>query len=533
MDLLHIEDLSVRLGTGADRPFAVQNVDLRVAPGEVLCLVGESGSGKSMTANAILGLTPPGATPCAGRILFEGTDLRAFPRDQLRRVRGAAIGMIFQDPMTALNPLHRVGAQVAEALRQHSDLSRAAIQKRVLALFERMHLPDPASIARAYPHELSGGQRQRAMIAMAVALEPRLLIADEPTTALDVTTQAQILALLAELRQRTGMGMLFITHDFGVVADIAANVAVMRQGRIVEQGSVDQVLSHPADPYTRALIEAVPSLVPTARPPASGATILDVAGLCKTYRKRGRVSVALADISIRLPRGATLGIVGESGSGKSTLARCITRLIPADSGSIRLDDTDVLQMRRGLWRRQARRIQMVFQDPTSSLNPRKRVGDIVMAGPMLHGASRAEALATATDLFTLVGLEPDSLRRFPHEFSGGQRQRIGIARALALKPDLLLADEAVSALDVSVQAQVLALLADLRDRLGLAMIFITHDLRVAAQICDRVAIMRAGRVVEEGPVAEILLHPKDPYSQALRDAVPGRQWQRSHNMVPA
>jgi peptide/nickel transport system ATP-binding protein len=368
------------------------------------------------------------------------------------------------------------------------------------------------------------------MIAMALALEPRVLIADEPTTALDVTTQAQILKLIRELQQRKGTAVLFITHDFGVVAEIADRVAVMQHGKLVEAGRAEDVLNRPEHPYTRALIAAIPPLAPPPPKDVAAEPILRIEHVSKTYRKGGliarnrRVTHAVQDVSLTLPRGGTLGIVGESGSGKSTLARCVVRLLDPDSGSIRLGDTDLAALSRRAMREQTRHIQMVFQDPFASLNPRRRAGELVAQGLIIHGERPVKAMAKAKEMFALVGLDPDATERYPHEFSGGQRQRIGLARALALEPKVLVADEPVSALDVSVQAQVLRLLADLRSRLGLSMVFITHDLRVAAQICDRIAVMQSGVVVEEGTTAEVFRSPRHSYTQALLAAVPGRDW---------
>ena len=529
--VLAIDGLTVALPPGADRPYALQDVTLALIAGEILCVVGESGSGKSMTASAVMRLLPPGVRVTAGTVRLEGADLLTLAEPAMRRVRGARIAMIFQEPMTALNPLRRIGDQIAETFRTHTGLSRAEARRRSLALLEEVRLPDPAASLRAYPHELSGGQRQRAMIAMALALEPTVLIADEPTTALDVTTQAQILMLIRDLQLRRGMAVLFITHDFGVVSEIADRIAVMQAGRVVEQAAAQNVLQRPRHPYTQALIAAVPPLT-RARPPAATSgnpPILVLDGVSKTYGRpglfrRGRVTRAVDDVSLTLPRGSTLGIVGESGSGKSTLARCIVRLLRPERGAIRLDGVDLLGLSGRAMRREAARVQMVFQDPYGSLNPRRRAGDLVSQGPMLHGVGRADAMARARELFALVGLPPDAVDRFPHEFSGGQRQRIGLARALALRPDILVADEAVSALDVSVQAQVLRLLADLRTRLGLSMVFITHDLRVAAQICDRIAVMRNGAVVEQGETAAVLGAPQHAYTQALLASVPGRHW---------
>ncbi len=522
MSVLELRGLSVALPPGADRRYALQDVSLTLERGRTLCVVGESGSGKSMTASAVMRLLPDGVHVSAGQVLLGGEDLLALPELAMRKRRGARVAMIFQEPMTALNPLRPIGDQIAEMFRIHTTLPRAEIARRTLALLTEVRIPDPAASLAAYPHELSGGQRQRAMIAMALALEPEALIADEPTTALDVTTQAQILHLIRDLQARRGTAVLFITHDFGVVAEIADDIAVMQGGLVVEQGSADAVLHRPQHRYTQELIAAVPPLqhIPPARPVSSEAA-LTVTGLSKRFGKRRSVQ-ALDEVSITLPRGGTLGIVGESGSGKSTLARCVVRLLDPDRGSIRLGATDLAALSPRQLRTERRRIQMVFQDPYASLNPRRRAGELVAQGPIVQGIPRAEAMARARELFDLVGLNPDAMQRFPHEFSGGQRQRIGLARALALRPEVLVADEAVSALDVSVQAQVLRILAELRTRLGLSTLFITHDLRVAAQICDRVAVMHRGRVVEEGTVAAVFGVPQHDYTRALLASVPGR-----------
>ena len=531
--LLSIRQLSIALPKGADRALALQEVSLELHAGKILCVVGESGSGKSLTANALLGLLPEGVTVSAGQAIWQGRqDLLRLAPAELRRLRGQGIGMIFQEPMTALNPLHTIGRQLAEVFQVHTDLRRHEIAARVHELLVAVQLPDPARVLKAYPHELSGGQRQRVMIAMALALEPALLIADEPTTALDVTTQAQILHLIHDLQRRRGTAVLFITHDFGVVAEIADRVAVMQQGKLVEQGSAEQVLNAPQHSYTRTLIAAVPALTPPAPRPqtqSEAPPALAVEGLSKTYRPRGwfqRKAVtrpAVDQVSLLLPAGATLGIVGESGSGKSTLARLILGLLQSDAGNIQVAGAPLPQGAR-LRRERAGKIQMVFQDPYGSLNPRHRVGDIVAQGPLEQGVPRSQARARVRELFELVGLDPNALQRYPHEFSGGQRQRIGLARALALQPRVLLADEPVSALDVSVQAQVLALLARLREQLGLSILFITHDLRVAAQICDRIAVMKDGQVIESGSSADVFGAPVHPYTRQLLDSVPGRQW---------
>ena len=533
--ILSLERLSVRLPAGADRPHALSEVSLTISSNEILCIVGESGSGKSVMANAIMRLLPGEVAIDGGRVMFEGGDVAAATTAEMRKVRGAGIAMIFQEPMTALNPLRTIGDQIAEMFSIHTDLSTGQIHEKVLALLADVHIPDPKVAAKAYPHELSGGQRQRAMIAMALALDPRVLIADEPTTALDVTTQAQILKLIRDLQRRRNTAVLFITHDFGVVAEIADRVAVMQYGVVVEQGDAASVLNNPQHPYTRQLIAAVPPL--HAPPPRelSSHNILTISNVSKTYRSGGflgrgaRVTPAVKSVSLNLPKGATLGIVGESGSGKSTLARCIVRLIDPDAGSIVLEGNDWAKMTRGDVRRETRHIQMVFQDPFSSLNPRRKAGDLVAQGPIVHGTPRAKAIADARELFALVGLDPSAIDRFPHEFSGGQRQRIGLARALALRPDVLVADEAVSALDVSVQAQVLKLLAELRQRFGLSIVFITHDLRVAAQICDLVAVMKDGEVVEQGLAANVFGRPQHPYTQALLDSIPGGDFTRKRD----
>jgi peptide/nickel transport system ATP-binding protein len=440
--------------------------------------------------------------------------------------------MIFQEPMTALNPVKTIGAQIDEMLELHTKLARRERTDRIVAMLESVRLADAARLLSAYPHQLSGGQRQRAMIAMALILEPAVVIADEPTTALDVTTQAGILALFREIQRARHIGVLFITHDFGVVAEIADRVAVMQRGRVVEAGTAQQVLNAPAHPYTQSLIAAVPSLAPRERAlKADAHVVLAVGGLEKTYHaggsfgRSGRTVRAVKSVDLAIRHGETLGLVGESGSGKSTLARCIVRLVDADRGSVVVgDDVDLMKLSRRQLRAHRRRIQMVFQDPYGSLDPRCTVGRLIAEGPIVHGVPEAEAVSRAHALLELVGLERRAADRFPHEFSGGQRQRIGIARALALEPSILVADEPVSALDVSVQAQVLRLLADIRDRLDLTMLFITHDLRVAAQVCDTIAVMHDGEIVEYGPTSRIYAEPRHAYTQSLLAAVPGRQW---------
>jgi len=526
---LSVSSLSIALPSGGDRPQAVREVSFDVEKGEILCLVGESGSGKSVIAQAVMGLLPKTLPIRGGKILLDGEDLTAASPSRLRKLRGARMSMIFQEPMTALNPVMRCGAQLDEALAFHTPLSPVERRRRILELLNEVALPDPQRMMASYPHQLSGGQRQRIMIAMALALEPALLIADEPTTALDVTTQAQILKLILQIQQKRGMAVLFITHDFGVVAEIAHRVAVLRLGELVELGTRDEVLRNPRHEYTRMLIGAVPTLKPTARTASQGEVVLRTRGLSKTYVDRrwfgkSREVRAAQDVELQVRRGQTLGIVGESGSGKSTVARCLVRLVDPTAGEILLGETDLARMRPRALRPLRRRVQIVFQDPYRSLNPRRTVGEAIIEGPLNYGLSRAAALERARKLMDLVRMDAAALGRYPHQFSGGQRQRISIARALAMEPELLIADEAVSALDVSVQAQVLALLEEIRVRLNLAMVFITHDLRVAAQVCDEVAVMREGRVVEHGPAAQVLVEPRHAYTRALLAAAPGRNF---------
>ncbi|GAC1329600.1 MAG: ABC transporter ATP-binding protein [Beijerinckiaceae bacterium] len=526
---LEITDLTVALPSQAERAFAVESLNLIVCAQEIVCIVGESGSGKSVTALSIMGLLPRGLKPVAGSILVAGEDTLKASRAHLRELRGNRMAMIFQEPMTALNPVLQVGDQIEEALRWHArERLRGATRQRVLELMESVGLPDPALLSRSYPHQISGGQRQRVMIAMALANEPALIIADEPTTALDVTTQARILRLMRHLQTTHRSGILFITHDFGVVAEIADRVIVMRSGRVVEEGSVDAILRHPQHAYTQMLLDAVPKARP--RPPralqAPGSPVLAVKDLVKTFGDRtffraGRQVRAVDHVSLELQRGQTLGIVGESGSGKSTLARCIARLIDPSAGEIRLDGEEIGAKSQRALRPFRRRVQIVFQDPYRSLNPRRTVGQSITEGPRNYGAEKGQALTRARTLLDLVGMDPHALERYPHEFSGGQRQRIAIARALAMEPEVLIADEAVSALDVSVQAQVLDLIETLRERLGLTILFITHDLRVAARLCDSIAVMLNGKIVEHGPATDVFSAPKHAYTRALFAAAPG------------
>jgi peptide/nickel transport system ATP-binding protein len=528
--VVSIRNLKIALPKGAERPYAVDGVSLDLLPGKIVCLVGESGSGKSMCAHALMGLLPDSVTTEAGEILFDGNNLLKSDEDGWRDLRGRRFAMIFQEPMTALNPLMRIGEQMMEMFEAHGLLAPRERRAKALALAREVGLPDPERIVRAYPHQLSGGQRQRAMIAMALALEPAVLVADEPTTALDVTTQAQILKLIRNLQQSRDMAVMFITHDFGVVADIADQVVVLRHGRVAEEGSVVEVFNRPQHDYTKALLAAVPSMHPPARPKlVDREKAVEVIGLDKTYVTAGgwfrpdRKVQAASEVNFTILKGETLGLVGESGSGKSSVARLVMRLIEPDRGTVRIGEADLTALEGRRLRAQRHRIQMIFQDPFASLNPRRKVGNIISDGPIAHGTDPSLAMQRARELLGMVGLDARAVDRYPHEFSGGQRQRIGIARALALDPEIIVADEAVSALDVSVQAQVLALLEDLKARLGLSMLFITHDLRVAAQICDRIAVMQRGTIVELKPTAALFAAPEHPYTRELLAAVPGQK----------
>ena len=527
---LKITGLSVAT-PGERRTDILRGIDVTIRDGETVCLVGESGSGKSVTSLAVMGLLPKGALEVTGgRIDLDGQNLLDLDAGKMRELRARRISMIFQEPMTALNPVMKVGDQIEEVLDSHTKLPAREKKRRVIDIMEQVHLPDVERIYASYPHQLSGGQRQRIMIAMALILEPKLLIADEPTTALDVTTQNQVLKLIAELQERHGTAVLFITHDMGVVAEIADTVYVMRHGEIVEHAPIETLLRTPQEEYSRKLLTSVPSLIPrAARAARSDAPVLDVKRLGKVYDTRGffgngRQTRAADDVNFAIRPGQTLGIVGESGSGKSTVARCIMRLVDPTDGEIRIGDADIAKLSRSALQPHRKRIQIVFQDPYRSLNPRWAVGESLIEGPLNFGQSRAEAMAHAGELMELVGLPRDSLRRYPHQFSGGQRQRIAIARAIAMRPDILVADEAVSALDVSVQAQVLDLLDELQEKLGIAILFITHDLRVAAQICDEVVVMQHGRIVEHDTAQNVLAQPTHDYTKALIEAAPGRLW---------
>jgi peptide/nickel transport system ATP-binding protein len=541
--VLSIADLRIAFGKSE----VVKGISFTLDAGKTLALVGESGSGKSVTALSIMRLLPANAS-VSGAIRLAGTDMLALDKRQLRKARGSLAGMIFQEPMTSLNPVLRVGDQVAEALRYHTDLTPAQARQEVLRLFDRVRIPDAARRYSEYPHTFSGGMRQRVMIAMALACKPRLLIADEPTTALDVTIQAEILGLLAELQRETGTSVLFITHDMGVVAEIADDVLVMRYGELLEQGPVRQIFAAPQHAYTRDLLAAVPKLGdmtdhagpmrfrPRATPaaaarapePDTSGPILEVKDLVTRFRvKSGLLSRhtgnvhAVDGVSFSIARGETLALVGESGCGKSTTGRSILRLNEPISGQVRFEGEDVLASYGPGLRRIRQRMQMIFQDPYGSLDPRQTVGSAIAEPLRVHGiALGSEAEDRVAELLRRVELDPALSVRFPHEFSGGQRQRICIARALALDPRLVIADEAVSALDVSIKAQVTDLMLDLQEDLGLSYLFISHDMAVVERISHRIAVMYLGRIVEMGPRAAVIGSPTHPYTQKLLAAVP-------------
>ena len=544
----------------------VRSVSFEIAPKETVAVVGESGSGKSVTALSIMRLTPSGNSRIEGSVKLNGRELLTLPDAQMRKIRGDDIAMIFQEPMTSLNPVLTIGFQIAESLILHRGLSRSAAEAETVRLLEKVRIPAAKSRFNEYPHRFSGGMRQRVMIAMALACKPKLLIADEPTTALDVTIQAQILDLIKLLQEEEGMSVLFITHDMGVVAEIADRTVVMYNGEAVETGATDDIFARARHPYTRSLLSAVPKLgsmegrkrpmrfpvvdrltglsdVPAETPDtvsASERPVIEVSGLTTRFNIRsgvlGKVSGrvhAVEDVSFSVKAGETLALVGESGCGKSTTGRSVMRLIEPLAGSVLLDGVDLLKLDQTALREQRKRMQMIFQDPFASLNPRINVGAAI-AEPLLINklATRSEARERVAELLRRVGLLPDMASRFPHEFSGGQRQRICIARALAVEPRLIVADESVSALDVSVKAQVINLMLELQARMKLAYLFISHDMAVVERVSHRVAVMYLGEIVETGPREAIFGNPQHPYTRRLLSAVPIADPTRRHEKHP-
>jgi len=527
--ILQVEGLHVAF---SDAEPVVRDVSFDLTPGRVLALVGESGSGKSVSAMSVLGLLPPQAR-VSGSIRFRGAELVGASVDELRAVRGAGIGVVFQEPMNSFTPVLSIGTQIAEAVRAHPrGLDRAAVSGRIDELLRSAGLADPERIRRAYPHELSGGQLQRAMIAMALAGDPVALIADEPTTALDVTVQAGILDLLRTLCRERELAVLLITHDMGVVADVADEVLVMRRGEPVEHGAVDALFRAPQAAYTRALLAAVPSLEArpaSAPPPADGTdgaeasrasrpVVARMRDVAVRYDRRGAPTVSGIDLELRA--GGTLGLVGESGSGKSTIGRALAGLVPVVAGAVEVDGSD-LRTARGRRLREIRsRVGIVFQDPASSLNPRQTIGWSIAEPLLVHGVSAADRTSRVHDLLVAVQLDPSWAERFPHELSGGQRQRVAVARALALRPALVIADEPTSALDVTVQAAVLELLSSLQDEFGFGMLLVSHDLAVVRQLADEVVVLHDGRIVERGDTSTVLDDPQEDYTRMLLAAAP-------------
>ncbi|MFI5981756.1 dipeptide ABC transporter ATP-binding protein [Streptomyces sp. NPDC051555] len=516
--LVEVVDLAVDFPVGAPGEYvrAVDGISFTLEPGRALAVVGESGSGKSTVAAALLGLHHGTGARLSGTVRVAGTDVGAAPPAALRALRGGVAAMVFQDPLTSLDPYYAIGDQIAEVHRVHADVSRRAARARAVEVLDRVGIPDAVRRSRARPHEFSGGMRQRALIAMALACEPRLLVADEPTTALDVTVQAQILDLLHGLRAERGLGLLLVTHDVGVAAESVDELLVMRHGRAVEHGPVARVLAAPGNPYTKELLAAVPRLdAPrtTGAPAGERTPVVEAVGLRREFGRRGKRVTAVDGVSLTVAAGETLGIVGESGSGKSTLGRMLVGLLDPTAGTVRHEGRETSGIASG--------VQMVFQDPVSSLNPRRSIGESI-ADPLRAAGERDEAVIRARvgELLVRVGLEAAHHDRYPHEFSGGQRQRVGIARALAPRPRLIVCDEPVSALDVTTQAQVTALLAEIQRESGIALVFIAHDLAVVRQVSDRVVVMRRGEVVEEGPVDEVYDRPRHAYTRQLLAAVP-------------
>jgi peptide/nickel transport system ATP-binding protein len=527
--LLEVSDLAVSFATARGEVNAVKGVSFELHRGEVLAIVGESGSGKSVCAMTLMGLTRGPNTTIAGSASLEGDELIGASDLQLRRIRGRRMAMVFQDPQSSLNPVYRVGEQIVEQIRAHEpSTSSASAAERAEALMERVGMgaagsPELRRRVRAYPHELSGGMRQRVMIAMALSLSPSVLLADEPTTALDVTVQAQILAQLKQLRAEEDLSIVLVTHDFGVVADIADRIAVMRSGRLVEQGSAEQIFTDPQHPYTRDLLRALAPPVSRRSTPVQGELLLEVDDLRVSFRGHGRRAPtvdAIGGVSLTVSAGETLAVVGESGCGKTTLLRSIARLVEPTSGSIRLQGQDLAHVRRGELASLRRKIGLVFQDPQSSLNPRRRVGGALERALRARGVDRVSASAGVGEMLERVGLDSAYAERFPHELSGGERQRVGIARALAGEPRLVLLDEPVSSLDASIRLGVIELLGDLQAQLGCGYVLVSHDLAIVAAVADRIAVMYEGKIVELADAREVLQKPAHPYTQTLLAASP-------------
>ncbi|MGI4991597.1 ABC transporter ATP-binding protein [Halobacteriovorax sp. GFR7] len=557
-NMLEIKNLTVEFQTEDERVKAVKSLNLSIPKGKTVGLVGESGSGKSVTSLAIMGLIPnPPGRISEGEILFNGEDLTKVSNERMRELRGNKIAMIFQEPMTSLNPVFTTGNQIDEVLMLHQGMNKEQARKRTIELYEEVGIPSPKESVDKYPHQMSGGQKQRVMIAMAMACEPELLICDEPTTALDVTIQKQVLELMFDLQRRHNMSMLFITHDLAVIADIADEVAVMFRGDLVEQNTTKALFENPKHPYTKGLLACRPSLdenpvrlltvddflnakedidvsslemkKPREINETENPVLLEVKNFNKHFPIKGGIFgrtvdwfKAVDDVTLQVRKGRTLGLVGESGCGKTTLGRTILRLLEPTAGEVIYDGINVTNLNKTQMREMRERMQIIFQDPYSSLNPRMTIGDIVTEPMVIHGigGTKKDRYAVAADLLEKVGLKGDHLNRYPHEFSGGQRQRICIARALSLKPEFIICDESVSALDVSVQAQVLNLLQDLQDELGLTYIFISHDLSVVKYISDEIGVMNKGKIVEYGPAHEVYRNPQDEYTKKLLSAIP-------------
>ncbi|MEP4486743.1 MAG: ABC transporter ATP-binding protein [Halioglobus sp.] len=525
MALLEVNDLAVSFVTRNGVNKAVDGISFSVESGKITAIIGESGSGKSVACYSMLGLVPmPPGRIDGGTAVFEGRDLLKLSESELRKVRGRDVAMIFQDPMTCLNPFMTVGKQLMEPLIYHHKVSQSEARQRALELLEEVGIRDPDSTIDNFPHQFSGGMRQRVMIAMALINEPKLLIADEPTTALDVTIQAQILHLIANLQTKRDIGVIFISHDLAVVADIADEIVVMQQGRIVEAGDREGIFSNASHPYTQKLLAAIPSdsKTPMAETPES---LIQVRNLCTWFSQGSNQPVvkAVNDVSFDIRRGEVLGLVGESGSGKSTIGRSLLRLVPVTSGEVSFDGTDVTALQGNALKDMRRRMQMIFQDPFASLNPRMTVFDTLAEPLLLHGIeNRKTVSAGVLKLMDDVGLARAFVRKYPHEFSGGQRQRIAIGRALATRPEFIVADEPVSALDVTIQAQILDLMQELGREYGLTMLFVSHDLAVVRHLADRILVLYKGELVEEGTCEQLFEHPQQEYTRSLLSAIPGR-----------